>query len=119
LPRVYAVAHYAFLGGTLVHGDAGLGQNLVEPLVHGVPVFFGPHVRRWEQQTAALREVWPGLAISNAADLVEGVLELETSPATLSALRARAASLVEDGCDTADGHAAAARQLLGMPEPSV
>ena len=119
LPRVYAVAHYAFLGGTLVAGDAGLGQNLVEPLVHGVPVFFGPHVRRWEQQTAALREVWSGLAVSNAADLVEGILELETSPETLTALRARAASLVEDGRDTADGHAAAARELLGVPEPSV
>jgi len=48
LPRLYASADVAFIGGSLVrHG----GHNLVEARAVGVPTVFGPHVLNFEQSS--------------------------------------------------------------------
>ena len=96
----------------------GLGQNFLEPLVQRVPIFFGPHARRWESLTRALREAWPALAIESADDLVRGIVALEESPEVFEALRARADALVGHGHDVAAAHVAAVQSLLaGRPAP--
>jgi 3-deoxy-D-manno-octulosonic-acid transferase len=112
LPRVYALARYVFLGGTLVRVGAGLGQNLIEPLAHGAPIFFGPHVKRWAAITAELCGIFPGLAIEGADDLVAGVLALEAAPATVAALRERAQALMARGADATARHVEAIREAL-------
>lgn len=112
LARVYALASVVFLGGTLVHVGAGLGQNLVEPLAHGAPVFFGPHVRRWTAITRELTEIYPGLAVSGAADLARGVLDLEGAPAVVAALRERAGAIMARGADATARHVEAIRDVL-------
>jgi 3-deoxy-D-manno-octulosonic-acid transferase len=112
LPRVYAIARFVFLGGTLVHVGAGLGQNLIEPLAHGVPIFFGPHVRRWAAITRSLIEVYPGLAVSGADDLATGLLALDAAPALVTALRERAGVLMAGGRDAAARHVDAIRAAL-------
>ena len=51
LAAAYPQAVAAFLGGTLRHR----GQNFVEPLIHGLPVSFGPaHVYLAEEQRACV-----------------------------------------------------------------
>jgi 3-deoxy-D-manno-octulosonic-acid transferase len=112
LARLYALAHVVFLGGTLVHVGVGLGQNMLEPLAHGAPIFFGPHVRRWTAIVTALREVYPGLAVTGAADLAQGVLELDRAPGTIAALRARAAAVMSEGGDATARHVDAIREAL-------
>src|SRR5205823_4323605 len=107
LARVYALASAVFLGGTLVHVGAGLGQNLIEPLAHGVPIFFGPNVRRWTAITHELCAIYPGLAVTGAADLAQGVLDLEQAPHLLTAIRARAHALMSEGTDAVARHAEA------------
>lgn len=41
LAGVYGLADRAFVGGSLVAGVGG--HNVLEPLVHGIPVLVGPH----------------------------------------------------------------------------
>ena len=112
LPRVYALARFVFLGGTLVHVGAGLGQNLIEPLAHGAPIFFGPHVKRWTAITRALLDVYPGLAVTGADDLAAGLLALDAAPAVVTALRERARPLMAGSSDAAARHVDAIRAAL-------
>jgi 3-deoxy-D-manno-octulosonic-acid transferase len=112
LARVYALASVVFLGGTLVRVGAGLGQNLIEPLAHGAPVFFGPNVRRWAAITSALTEVFPPLAVTDATGLAQGVLALEDAPDKRAALRARAQALMAEGADATMRHVEAIRGVL-------
>jgi 3-deoxy-D-manno-octulosonic-acid transferase len=112
LARVYALADLVFLGGTLVHVGAGLGQNMIEPLAQGAPIFFGPHVRRWTAITAELIRIFPGLAVSGVDDLARGVLELEQAPDIRAALRARAEVLMARGRDATARHVDAIREAL-------
>jgi len=112
LPHVYALARFVFLGGTLVHVGAGLGQNLIEPLAHGAPIFFGPHVRRWTALTRALLEIYPGLAVTGADDLADGLLALDAAPGIVAALRERASALMAEGGDAAARHVEAIRAVL-------
>lgn len=114
LARVYALAHLVFLGGTLVHVGAGLGQNMIEPLAQGAPIFFGPHVRRWTAITAELRQIFPGLAVTGAPDLAQGVLDLEQAPDVIAALRVRAHALMSRGTDATARHVEAIRDVLTM-----
>lgn len=112
LPRVYALARFVFLGGTLVHVGAGLGQNLIEPLAHGAPIFFGPHVRRWAAITRELTDVYPGLAVTGADDLATGLLAFDAAPALVTAFRERASALMAGGRDAAERHVGAIRAAL-------
>lgn len=67
LPRFYALADLAFVGGSLVpHG----GQNFLEPAYYGKPVCYGKHMANF----ASLSE---DFIASGAARVVAGVEELE------------------------------------------
>ena len=118
LARVYALARYAVLGGSLVRIGLGLGQNLVEPLAHGIPVLHGPYMARWRKAVDALGAVFPGLTITSADALVASVLELETRPDVVDALRSRARALLSAGDDAITRHVRAIGELLapgGVP----
>ncbi|HJN42777.1 MAG TPA: glycosyltransferase N-terminal domain-containing protein [Vicinamibacterales bacterium] len=75
LANLYSLASVVFLGGTTYPRQrAGLGQNPVEPLAHGRPVFFGPFMNLWREITDDLEAVWSGVRISTAADLTTAVV---------------------------------------------
>jgi 3-deoxy-D-manno-octulosonic-acid transferase len=113
LRRVYALARYVVLGGSFVRIGPGLGQNLVEPLAQGVPVLFGPHMRRWRTAVDALTGVFARLSITTAEELVASVLELEKCPDVVAALRQRARGLLTGGEDAVARHVDAIVGLLG------
>src|SRR5206468_2202741 len=70
LSRLYATASIIFVGGSLYRRNVvGFGQNLVEPLVHGVPVLFGPYMTLWSEITESLRKTWPPVEVSDAGGL--------------------------------------------------
>ena len=77
LSRLYAAADVVFVGNSLVPADAyALGQNLAEPLVHGKPVVFGPHMNKWRVVTTALKQAWSGLEVANSEQLSAAVVRL-------------------------------------------
>jgi 3-deoxy-D-manno-octulosonic-acid transferase len=118
LRRLYGLATAAFVGGSVVKVGLGLGQNLVEPLVHGVPVFFGQHMRRWVTVTDALRAIEPALLVATADDLVAGIRALEAAPDHVKALRECAAGLVAGGTESVARHVEAIGALLGARRPA-
>ncbi|ANM32017.1 hypothetical protein ABI59_01755 [Acidobacteria bacterium Mor1] len=78
LGRLYALGHAAFVGGSLV--PVG-GHNLLEPLVVGTPVQFGPHTMHFEQLAATLIEAGAGCRIADSARLAEEWLAILDDPA--------------------------------------
>lgn len=53
MDRLYPLATAAFVGGSLV--DAG-GHNVLEPVMHGLPVLCGPHTANWRNWVFFLDE---------------------------------------------------------------
>ncbi len=95
LRRLYGAADAAFLGSSLVPINARKGgHNVLEPLAHGMPTFFGPHMNLWQAVTEELCSVWPGLRVESAAALGERAAVVFTGQAPVPALGAAAARIV-------------------------
>lgn len=96
LGRLYAIADVVFIGNSLYPGDQyALGQNLIEPLVHGKPVLFGPFMNKWKSLTAALKEAWSGLEVRDSAELASNVAHLIQNPGILQRVKQRTEEILE------------------------
>lgn len=91
LAGIYCLASVAFVGGSLA--PVG-GHNLLEPLVSGCPVLFGPHVGEIESQVALAVETGAGVPVADASELAEAV-----------------ALLLEDSCGTRERGRRAAEEI--------
>jgi 3-deoxy-D-manno-octulosonic-acid transferase len=75
LSRLYRYATLAFIGG-------GFGvsiHNIQEPITFGVPVFFGPHYRKFKEATD-LVNLGAAFPVENQDDLIRKVKELLSDP---------------------------------------
>ncbi len=66
LADFYAAGDLAFVGGTLVSRG---GHNLLEPVLRGVPVLFGPSVDNFRAQTALLTSAQIGFQVKDEEQL--------------------------------------------------
>ncbi len=73
LSRLYGVGDVNFIGASIIPFHLGHGHNIIEPLIHGRPIFFGRHMRRWEKITGALKNIWPGFEVVSAEELARGI----------------------------------------------
>jgi 3-deoxy-D-manno-octulosonic-acid transferase len=95
LSRLYSLADFIFIGGSLNPASRlGYGNNIIEPLVHARPIFFGPHMNRWTEITESLMSVYPGLKIRSASELAENLIFLMNHEEVVRALEERALSIV-------------------------
>ena len=77
LGRLYSIASVVFVGNSVVPKDEfAFGQNIIEPLVHLCPIFFGPYMNKWRYLTEELKSVWEGLEVSDENDLADGLIRL-------------------------------------------
>src|SRR5437764_11134748 len=60
LANVYAVADIAFVGNSFEPVVKGGGQNLLQPLAHGKPVFFGPRHATIRSEVSLVTEAGVG-----------------------------------------------------------
>lgn len=113
LAKLYAIADVAFVGNSLSAADRyALGQNLAEPLVHRKPVLFGPHMNKWKALTAELKEAWPGLEVTSAAELVASLAHLLRSRETAARVERKIDEiLARNGRAVADNFAAVVELL--------
>ena len=96
LGRFYGIADVAFIGSSLVPiNERRGGHNLLEPLVHGVPPLFGPHMNLWRPVTQKLLNVWPSLEVNSAETLAESASQVFKGKAPLSAIGEVGMQLVE------------------------
>ncbi len=92
LAVAYQFATAAFIGGTL---KTGAGHNVVEPLVFGVPVSYGPNRGFFEsvQRTCETEEI--GFCVTSAQELATRWKAVLEDPGLRGAMSARAARLLE------------------------
>jgi len=94
LADFYAAGDLAFVGGTLVSRG---GHNLLEPVLRGVPVLFGPSVDNFRAQAALLTSAKIGFQVEDEAELRVLAGELLRQPITNFEARVEAALLPHRG----------------------
>ncbi len=82
LRGLWALATVAFVGGTLA--PVG-GHNLLEPVICGRPVLFGPHTRDVLHAVEVLEKCGAGRCVANADELARALVELLADPADADA----------------------------------
>lgn len=74
LPRFYGIADVSFIAGSIIPFNARRqGHSIFEPLAHGIPVVFGPHLHFWRDFTDQLKEAWPGCQVNDAQSLSDSI----------------------------------------------
>ncbi|MDF2441482.1 MAG: 3-deoxy-D-manno-octulosonic-acid transferase [Abditibacteriota bacterium] len=68
LGQIYAAADVAFVGGSLIGRG---GHNMIEPVLRGVPVTFGPHIANFREAAALVQSADVGRMVQNEAELTE------------------------------------------------
>jgi 3-deoxy-D-manno-octulosonic-acid transferase len=84
LPHLYALATMAIVGGSLREGL--MGHNPLEPAAAGTPLMFGPHMKSFAAEAAAL------LAVGGAAETSAGTLARDIEAWLRAPDQARAAA---------------------------
>ncbi|MGH0034319.1 MAG: 3-deoxy-D-manno-octulosonic acid transferase [Myxococcota bacterium] len=92
LASIYALADFAFVGGTLA--PVG-GHNLVEPVAAGVPVLHGPHVWKVRRAAAWLAGVGAAEEVDDADALGRALLRWGRDTAAVRKGAEEARSLLE------------------------
>lgn len=80
LARTYNLAGAAYVGGGLTP-EVGL-HNLIEPLVCGAPVLFGPHHGKAWRIAAEFLRLGAGIEVKDGASLLESLTRVLTDPAS-------------------------------------
>ena len=94
LANVYAVAAIAFVGNSFAPVVKGGGQNLLQPLAHGKPVLFGPHIATIRAEALLTIEAGVGFKVADGAELAQRGLELLTNAGLLADIEQRALNLI-------------------------
>lgn len=92
LARLYSVATVSVIGG----GFAPMGgQNLFQPLAHGKPVFFGPHMQNFRDIALIAKSEGIGFEVNSAEELASGIIDLLRDPARCLEIDRKARTLIE------------------------
>lgn len=93
LSTAYGAATATFIGGTLVH----TGQNVLEPLVYGLPVFFGPKRGTFGAEQDLVIEKQVGFRVHSPAELEQGWTRALDDLSWRAQVRERALQLAGEG----------------------
>jgi len=76
LAKLYGLATVAFVGGSLIPRG---GHNIMEPVLHGVPVLFGPHIDNFRPHADLLLKEGMGFQVRDETELVQTAWKLLVS----------------------------------------
>ncbi len=99
LAPLYSLATVVFMGGSLPEQSgawAGLCHNMIEPLLHAKPIFFGTNTHYRRRLVERLKQVWPGLEVTTAQQLGEGIAALVQDSDLCSRIEAQAREIVAE-----------------------
>lgn len=91
LARVYAVGDITFVGGTLVPKG---GHSLIQPILQGKPVFFGPHTFKTRDVANMSLASGVGFEVNDARDLADQGSKLLSNPGRRAEIDAACRGLV-------------------------
>jgi 3-deoxy-D-manno-octulosonic-acid transferase len=112
LPYIYSAASYVFIGATLFPPNPGGGHNPIEPMLHGLPVFHGPHVLKYQDIVDELKAVWTGLQIHTSKELAENILYLEDNHVLKNKIKAKIKTIVERNTGSVRRHVEFINRIL-------
>lgn len=92
LARVYGLAQAAFVGGSLV--PIG-GHDILQPVAHGVPVFFGPHMHKQRDAAELALQAGVGFQVKDADELAREMGELLAGPEKAAKIQAACRQFME------------------------
>ena len=107
LAQIYAAADVAFVGGSLIERG---GHNLLEPVLRGVPVVYGPHIMNFREAAALAQAAGVGIMAQNEAALLTAIEHWLTDKTE------RAAIVEKARLALAPHHGAAARAAAVVAE---
>lgn len=110
LAATYNLATVAYIGGGFTP-DVGL-HNLIEPLVCGAPVLFGPHRGKAARVAHELLRLGAGVELSQGGSLVETMRRILTDPASAERLARAGQRLLELHQGAAERQAAQIGELV-------
>jgi 3-deoxy-D-manno-octulosonic-acid transferase len=118
LANVYAVAEFAFVGNSFPPVVNGGGQNLLQPLAHGKPVFVGPLTATIRSEIALAGDAEVAFVVSNGAELARAGLGLLRMPERCERIASRALALIAANRGVSARYAAAIAAMT-TPRPAV
>ena len=92
LADLYSVSTLAFVGGSLVKKG---GHNLLEPVLFGKPVLFGPYIQDFQRIAETLLRNNIGIMVQDREDLKQKTRLLLRDEARRRAISAQAQELLE------------------------
>jgi 3-deoxy-D-manno-octulosonic-acid transferase len=110
LAAFYGLAAVVFVGGSLV--PIG-GHDVLQPLFHGKPTFFGPHMHNQRDMAALVAAAGAAEQVSDAEALAAAVRTVLTDPARAQAMAAGAAALLAANQGAAGRSADLILELVG------
>lgn len=109
LSRLYAISTFVFLGGSLIPRG---GQNILEPMYHGKPIFFGPYMEHRKEFCNKLKEIWDGLEIINSRQLAQNVILLFKNPNIIRSFSVIAKKIIAEGEESIITNTSFLRKIL-------
>ena len=100
--KVYSLATVVFCGGSLAPKG---GQNILEAAAWGKVIFYGPSMEDFSQEAALLEAAGAGIRISNAQELLRGVLQVLDDPKDALERGKRGQSVVNANMGAAERYA--------------
>jgi 3-deoxy-D-manno-octulosonic-acid transferase len=92
LAAFYGLAQVAFVGGSLV--PVG-GHDVLQPLFHGKPTFFGPHMHNQRDLAALVTASGAAVQVRDAEELARELRATLTDPARAETMAAHAGALLD------------------------
>jgi 3-deoxy-D-manno-octulosonic-acid transferase len=111
LARFYGLASVAFVGGSLVPKG---GHDILQPLFHGVPTLFGPHMHNQRALAQRVLEEGAGRQVADVAALAKAVTDLLTDDAERRSVVDAAARLLRENRGASDR---CAREVAALLRP--
>lgn len=103
LAVLYGMADVAFIGKSLTERG---GQNLIQPMAHGVPVVYGPHMDNFRDVAEMAEAEGAAIRVSDAAGLARAVAGIAADESARRAMGVAGRRLVESNRGASDRYAA-------------
>jgi 3-deoxy-D-manno-octulosonic-acid transferase len=116
LAGFYALADVVFVGGSLIPKG---GHDILQPLFHGKPTLFGPHMHNQRDMTTLALAAGAVLQVADADELAHQVRRLLTDTPARTALRAGAERLLAANRGAAQRSAEVILEMLDERAPGV
>lgn len=109
LASVYGIGDVAFVGGSLIRKG---GHNILQPIAHGKPVFFGPYTFKSRDLVAQAKAAGVGFEIRDGRELGACMSELLSDTSRLNDIAVRSAKMMSSNRGASKRCADAIRQAL-------